>query len=550
MLIPLFASPLVALLYNKTFKVGLIRNGERFVSGSVKRVELLDSLIVFERRDRGYIGIACIGLDDTLFSEKMRSPEDFFSRALILGRLLSNVKAEVELRIAKVSIDVMELSKKIERELSSLRVLLESQSTDERLLERERGLKRLYEKIRSGEKVGWMKPYIILRASDDSKERVVSALEREAEELARAITITLGVQTRVLKSKELGRMLEAMFATTPPVKISLGGEEELSKALAMPPYERESLDPRGVFLGYRVGTKIPFLYDVVRHGTRHILVIGPTGKGKTTLLATIANRLYVRNQVDVTVIDPKGDTEYMLLKGFSRFRISSSTVINSRKASLAFRVLEGVYGSREKWFESVQNGVYGRERNEGGPMTFEELERALGVKLLYADPPSREFQLNSIVTERYSAIILDNLTDDGRFVAIAILMSLYLEALYRTTPTNRLRRLLVIDEAWRSSEAALYYTRRLVKESRGFGVGLLFSTQTVKDVPEDVIHNFGTIIAFGSADSSYVESIIRIVGYKERGIDKKLQALGVGQAMIKLPDLATLSFIDIDPEVL
>ena len=40
---------------------------------------------------------------------------------------------------------------------------------------------------------------------------------------------------------------------------------------------------------------------------RHIIVIGPTGRGKTTLLAGLIEQLVSKNLVDIFTIDFKGD---------------------------------------------------------------------------------------------------------------------------------------------------------------------------------------------------------------------------------------------------
>jgi len=538
---PLFASPLVALLYTKTFGVGKLKPTKKFVGAKAREAWLADGAVVVKSGDREYVGVAYLKLDDSLLYERLRSPDEHYARSLALGRIISGSKLEVELRVARVNADSAELAERLKQELTTLRALIESQPGDERLAERERILKKVYEKVLNGEKLGWMKLYIVLRHKGESPEAVVGELKREALELARALSITLGVKARLLSKKELAAVVEGLFATSPPLKPSVGSEEELSKLLPAPPFERESFGSRGVFLGYRLGTRIPYFFDVAKYGSRHVLILGPTGKGKTTLMATVANRLYARNQVSVLVVDPKGDMDRMLSKGFARLRFSSATLLDAKRANLAYKVLDELY-----------KGALGKieERSPAeGPRTLAELEEKLGVRLVYADPPSGTCETPSAaLLHRYAALLFDNLTDDGRYVATAVFMSTVLESLYAGEPSPRLRKLLAIDEAWRSSDAALYLTRRLIKESRGFGVGLMLSTQTVKDVPEDVLHNFGTVAAFGSSDASYVESVKKLVGASSE-VERALPLLGVGQVAIKLPDSHVVSFVEVDPEV-
>ncbi|MEM1619860.1 MAG: DUF87 domain-containing protein [Fervidicoccaceae archaeon] len=545
LILTLFASPLIAYMYARTLRVGLL-SAENFVRGRARRIELVDGKFVVAelRGGRGYIGFAVIGLDES-FVEEARTPDAFFNRALVLGKILSNASTEVELRVARKGVDPLELASRVERELSSLRAVLSSQQDDEKLRERERALKRMYERLRNGERLGWLRFYVVVRTRGQDKKSVIDALRGEAQQLSRALTIALGARAKILERRALSPMLESLLLSAPRVKTSVGGVVESASSLALPPFERESLSPRGVLVGYRVGTRIPFLLDLSKYGSRHVLVVGPTGKGKTTFLATVANRLYARNLVDVTLIDPKGDTDKLLAKGYKRYRFSYSTRLEPKAAEVALAALERVLEG-QRWRRLSLDSTKKLDRSL---QTVESLERDLGIRLVYVDPPeSGSVSIKDSLGERWSALLLENLTDEGRFAIIAAILSTYLDLMYSIGPSSTLRRLLIIDEAWRLSESTLYFTKRLVKESRGFGTGLILSTQSLIDLPNEILANFGTIVAFGSSDSVYAETLERLLGGRKGELASILQALGVGQIVIKLPDSSTLSLVEVDPE--
>ncbi len=536
--LPMLFSPVLVFLYKKTFNIGKISLPKDLVSGRISFIEIKkDGILVLKTKEGKFIGISYIELGEDFFELKEYTPESLLARSYLLGRILSGLTAEAEFRIVRKNIDTAKLSEKIEKELDSLRALMETQPENQKLREREKRLLKIYERISEGEKIGWLTSYIVLRFQGEDRDHVERILLQETNELVRALKIMLGINSRIAAGKELRRIVEAALfltpQTTPPY---LGGEKESFSTVPVPPYERSTLDPKGVFIGYRKGTKIPFLYNLALYGTRHVLVVGPTGKGKTTLLATIVNRVYARGQTNIVIIDPKGDLNSMVSSSITRVRFSSRTVVEKKLIeNILSQLLPETSGNRY---------LNGKTR-----FSLQELEENLGMRLVFADPPENEsMPLEKILDTRTVLIVLDNLTDDGRFLMVAVLMRILLEQLYNEEPSKRLKKLIVIDEAWRGSESSLYYTKRLIKESRGFGAGLILSTQSLKDIPSEVLHNFGTIMAFGSSDSSYIQDILSLTGFNIKDVAKELPLLGVGEIIVKLPESIHPAFVEVDPD--
>jgi DNA helicase HerA-like ATPase len=347
---------------------------------------------------------------------------------------------------------------------------------------------------------------LVLRDEGKDKHLLINRIRSEAEEIVKGFSIVLGLKPEILRKKELKKIVEAKLFLAPPKEGVIGGEAELASSIPIPSYEPHTLDPSGVFLGYKRKTRIPFFYNLMKYGIRHILVVGPTGKGKTTLLATIANRLYARNQADMLLLDPKGDLSQLLGKGFKKLRFYPDTSIDFLSDTF-YRRLGSIID-----YPGVGELVAGELRHF---KTLGELEKKLGVKLFFVGNPrsSDQVVLPRLLEYDRHIIVLDNLTDNGRFLATAMILHLVLESMYSLQPSKYLKKMLIIDESWRSSESSLYYTMRLVKEARGFGVGLLFSTQSLKDVPLEVLHNFGTTVAFGSPERGYIEDVSRATGF-------------------------------------
>ncbi len=539
-LIPLFSSPVIAFLYMKSYKIGSLKIKKGFLTAKPKDYYVKDNVLVI-RATNSFIGISYIDLGEDFFNFREKTPEYFFTRATVLGRLISSLSVEAELRVARFSMDTKLLADKILKELSSLRTLLESTSSDEVLKEREKILKNIYIRVKEGEQISGLRAYLVLRIDGDDEKEVVNKLKNEADEIIRGFSIILGINPRVLSKKELYNILETKLLFAPKEKPVIKGEIETVAGLPVPSYEQGTLDSKGVFLGYRKSTRIPFFYNILKYGSRHIIVVGPTGKGKTTLLATIANRLYARNQVDLLLVDPKGDLSQLVARGFRRLRFHPATRITGLQKTMLTNIIQAL--------ELPKTGRPSVE-DIGKANTLEDLENIMGVKLFFASTISHDniLQLEKIVEYNNDVIVMDNLTDNGRFITTGIILGCFLEQMYKLKPSGFLRKILAIDEAWRSSESSIYYTKRLVKESRGFGIGLLFSTQTLKDIPTEVLHNFGTSIVFGSSESGYIEEIVRLTGLNKKEITNALPMLGIGQVMIKLPESSIPSYIEIDSE--
>jgi len=96
--------------------------------------------------------------------------------------------------------------------------------------------------------------------------------------------------------------------------------------------------------------------------------------------------------------------------------------------------------------------------------------------------------------------------------------------------TGRLQRsLVIVDEAWRIMRIRSF--RTLVKEGRSKGVGIIYAVQNIEDIPEDILDNTNTIIAFGSYSDNYIDKIGRVLGLNRQYLEK-MKHLSVGEAVM------------------
>ncbi len=125
----------------------------------------------------------------------------------------------------------------------------------------------------------------------------------EAEAFKVIVEAELGVRLKRVELKSLSDLVELLAYKALP-------GPESSAPLPLP---RKPPSPNGLVLGRKAGDPSSVVMaewprDVESHGA----VIGPTGRGKTVLLAGLSAQLALRFGVNVTVVDPKGDLARLL----------------------------------------------------------------------------------------------------------------------------------------------------------------------------------------------------------------------------------------------
>ncbi|NOZ89040.1 MAG: hypothetical protein GXO15_03855 [Crenarchaeota archaeon] len=200
-----------------------------------------------------------------------------------------------------------------------------------------------------------------------------------------------------------------------------------------PPAEGEAGLPIGVEPRLRVAAWL-----VLRgpEGARHSVVVGPTGRGKTSLLALVAS-LGVLVGLRVVILDAKGDLVRYVL---------------------------------------------------------ELLPPACLERLVVVEPEEGEAVLRSVAEEA------------------------------RASPSTRLRRMLIVDEAWQVRRGLLSSVYRV---ARSAGTAVIASTQYPDDLGGVVWSNAANVVAFTSEDEDYIKALSRRMPVK-----RSLAGLGLGEAFV------------------
>lgn len=354
-----------------------------------------------------------------------------------------------------------------------------------RYAERLRFLNELYRTVAKDHKpyVGSLGIVLWLPQGDPDNQRVVEAFRSLVEAEA-------GVTLRKLGSSF--DVVEGLIASVPPVESAVNAPVILVT-------EDDVSDRRGVILGRMVDSEGVLVLDWPRDFEAHIGVLGPTGRGKTVMLAGIAAQLGMLSDVRldpymVLVIDPKGDLRNLLSK-------VASKVVRPGGYCIPLPRLDGV--AEELVKSSVEAG-WGKGKVDVCRGSL--IERGLVV---------------------YDLTDLGN--EDRNVASSLIVSSLVLEASEKGLPG---RVVLVVDEAWRVSIGSANHMIMALREGRSKGLYVIYATQSPSDLPQAILDNTRVVVAFGGFTKNYAE-LARRLGLEE--VDKLLR-LPVGEAYVRVGD--------------
>ncbi|MEM1685728.1 MAG: DUF87 domain-containing protein [Acidilobaceae archaeon] len=297
----------------------------------------------------------------------------------------------------------------------------------------------------------------------------------------------------ILKSVSSDGSLGSIISFTPQLDTAINTKPVIVS-------EKHVSDKRGVVIGRYIDGDNVLVLDWPRDFEAHIGVFGPTGKGKTVLLAGLTAQLGLisDSRLDpymVAVIDPKGDLKSLVSNIASKIiKIGNDTCIRLPR-------LDGVASELIK--SSLQT-AWGESR----------VETCLG----------------SLVERGLVVYDLSELPNEDRNVASSlILSSIVLEASEKGLPGKIV---IVIDEAWRIAQGTANHMIIALREGRSKGVYIVYATQSPSDIPQPILDNTRVIIAFGGFTKNYVE-LARRLGL-ENG--DTLLKLPVGEALVRIGD--------------
>jgi energy-coupling factor transporter ATP-binding protein EcfA2 len=450
--------------------------------------------------------------------------------------LLKALPDYVRIHLVKESIEPVQFLKKISNEILNTQVDLEN-AVDEpkkiKLNTKLEKLRKLYNMLLEGKPFSKITLILTFRVEASSKELAKSLADYYESLVSSTFKKTYGLELERASYSEILDYLLGAIGGVERHKLK-GVVMELERISPLQPIKLDNVPKleKSVIVGVEINTGHP-IEIAVEELYKHFLVIGPTGKGKTTLLASIIEQLVSDDLQRVIAFDFKGD----LVKYLPRNLL---TTITPSSTPLSF------YDKPREIDSADWKIIFAEALSHAGGFSSEVTIRALnaidnknaaisiddpGVHVLapFSELFTREAKSAEFVDLIREGNVLVNVEGLGAAfqnayvsICIGIIRQLLLKGLIKPGIV------VVIDDAWRILE--LKTLRELVREGRSRKVGMVLSTQSPSDPPRDLVENVHSAVLFGSRNRDYIARSISIFNIPEE-VAAVMPRLSVGEGV-------------------
>ncbi|MEM1541565.1 MAG: DUF87 domain-containing protein [Ignisphaera sp.] len=338
-------------------------------------------------------------------------------------------------------------------------------------------------------------------------------------------------------------------------------------------------DYNGIYVGIDIVSGSNIYWDISRSFSPHILVIGPTGSGKTLTLAAIANRfknryagcaifmdvkneysdiLTLYNYKDIFVIDPvKTSLPLCFCHDDKHQKLESvNTVVDVLAKVFSLhptkqRILQKILLETCIKCSDINDSLTISEEILLDRDIEEALETAMKLFNVYLDVNEHPLAIqNSKKTYvvNLKSLFLRNKVDSA--AVILYTTRFILEELgYSLITTPKI--IMVIDELWHALPyLAEDFITVLTRYSRSFGLSILMATQGIDDLypySDTIVNSCGGLISMASSSIAYWQRLRRYLNLSNKSIEKALTLCNQGEAVARFSPQNVPLFLYIDP---
>lgn len=443
--------------------------------------------------------------------------------------------------------------------------------------------------------------YYVVEACSDKEEEALKLVNSRASLLMKTLE-SLGIITSELKGVEGRALLQIFFRgylskfyeliLNKLLRFKLVSRVASPLAVVFNPYiisSRTKFDLRssGVYLGVNIITSENVFWNVERCLNPHILVIGPSGIGKTETLITILVRTHMTYSTKVFIVDVKNEYRDRLLRRGVKVDVINLGVdvglgINQlinlipktfRASYLTEIISDSIFTKDEKDIVATLYKVLNEalEFSDINPNNFwgvikdftgmvdddyiqyrlmrvfnilESLDRGVPlINVLRGVDPITPVNLSQI------ALLGIDYLNLAMLVLFNTIQILYMDVI-KESHVPKIQ--VVVDEAWQFLMGRKELILKLLKLGRGYGVSLALATQSLHDLGElckDYIENSGLLVVLPSSDTAYWKELSKFMKLSYDEIRDYTLMLSKGDALIRiLPDPRPIP-IKLDHEV-
>jgi DNA helicase HerA-like ATPase len=427
--------------------------------------------------------------------------------------------------------------------------------------------------------------YVALSACGDDLDSTIKVTEMRGR-LLKGVLSALGIEVEDVSSEDFMKTFDIVFYESTGILAKL--MRRLKRGLTIVDRvtlpvlthipllgrARAVLRSRGVKLGVDVESGESVYWNMEESTTPHVLVVGPSGIGKTTFLARLS-RDVGRAGVKVLIVDPRNEYSSILSSlgaDFKRLELGRDLALglwelvkllglqDQEPAEVLLEILSahGELGRRDV-FPCLYNSLKSSSIAVNSDAELLSLVRSylrycqddyseylVGKVLLTLSEISGSRSLVKLLGEIGGVYVVDvsrALSVDPYVVPLLMkILSIAVRAVFRE-PQRRIgyHTVVVIDEAWSIMKEPRHISivEELIRVGRGYGVPLALATQTVADLAKSVgtlLDSIGLLVVMPSTSMEYWREVRKLARVSWERIER-MRSLGRGYALVRIaPD--------------
>lgn len=486
-----------------------------------------------------------------------------------------NLGFPIEVRSYVIPIELDKYIKRLERAIENVEIELESNPSRADLRARLARLKKIRDTVmREGVPPLETIIFYAVEACSQNKEEAIRRAEIRAKLLRdslRALGIRLkdigGLEAKLaakvffrgfngVGSSFVGRILRKVMARDLVKVVTTPHLAFIIPALIRGTHRRNRKD--GIYLGRNLITGEEVFWNLDNAPSPHIVVIGPTGSGKTELLAHLAAEMSTVYGAKYIVIDAKGEYHSRLKIRGEDFRVVRLENISlgigelfkkSHNPHLISEIISKAFGITDERLKAKLYSVLRSSLDSDNPLehaaslakiTLDEYSSFKIAEILeqVISIDSRKEQLINILSGSASNVVIDISHVFVRNETLVRILVLLLEAAMKMgllkAGDEKQKRMLLLDEAW------IYLgipglVSDLMRISRSYGVAVAIATQRVEDINNEpgLSSDAGLFIAMSSPSPEYWEKVGKYIRISEE-ISEIINVLDRGEGIVRI----------------
>lgn len=514
-----------------------------------KNIIVKDGIIKYDNKVKGVLIV-----DDIPFDYRDMSDESLRNKIISFHKVL-DVIGDIDIVFKKQTIDKNNFLENLFLKAQNLRVIVEADPSNERAKNELEMIQFMIKKITEGESPFRYVIYFIINSS--SEENAFASMQ-----LLKKGLESIGIKSRLANKKEIENIFEEKLKIRSqafPTQIPFLTVFSLQKSPRFEFFED------GIYIGKEIGNGRAVFWNYNNMLNPHVLLIGPTGSGKTEFLISLGYKINTYSKIPIVYFDTKSDIKIRFKKYGIKFKLLNPLVYGLGLLNLDKNVDLEAYISQleeilsqsfrlDKYTSSmlykVIKEVFSKYTTPSWDQILEEIEKlevSYQVKTYLTKIISqvREYEGNY-----YGKSIVDTIEDENIYIIDfslikseeirrLILLSVIMKIYNRYNIADDILKIgLVIDEAWtilkESSEYSIIID--LIKRGRGFGIMLLMATQNIIDLgglSEIYLQNIGLLVFMNNGDKKFWQEVSRFVNLTDKEIINELSFLGKGEALIR-----------------